>query len=271
MITGNYCFHYDLITNSDNPIIVFLHGFMGKIDEFNLVIKLLKDDFSYLMLDLPGHGNTQVLGGNEYYTIQKTADAIISLIDKLNITKCYLVGYSMGGRLGLYLTLHFPEYFSKVILESASPGLATAAERLERVKRDSQIAKKLGRSISKSEFALFLFNWYSQPIFGDIKNHQEFKFMLESRLQNNPIELTKSLQFMGNGSQPSLWEKLPSNQIPLLLLVGEHDTKFIDINQKMLQLCSIAQMKIISKSAHNTHWENTSEFVEHLKAFFTEV
>lgn len=264
----NYSFNYSLTTNSAKHLILFLHGFMGNIYEFDRVIQLLKDDFSYLVIDLPGHGNTQVLGADEYYTIQRTAESIIGLIDKLNITKCYLVGYSMGGRLALYLTLHFPQYFSKVILESASPGLATETERLERIKSDAQIAKKLARSLSKADFALFLSNWYSQPIFGSIKHHPEFKIMLESRLQNNPLDLVKSLQFMGNGNQPSLWDKLTHNQIPLLLLVGENDAKFIDINHKMFQICSVAQMKRIGKSAHNIHWENTSDFVYHLKEFF---
>ena len=34
---------------------------MGNIHEFDEVIKLLFDDFSYLIIDLPGHGKTQVL------------------------------------------------------------------------------------------------------------------------------------------------------------------------------------------------------------------
>jgi 2-succinyl-6-hydroxy-2,4-cyclohexadiene-1-carboxylate synthase len=268
MILENYHINYSLITNAHKHLILFLHGFMGDIHEFDTAINLLGDNFSYLKVDLPGHGNTQVLGGKEYYTMPKIAEAIISLLDKLNITKCLLVGYSMGGRLALYLTLNFPERFYKVILESASPGLATEPEQIERVKRDAQIARKLARSTSKIDFAAFLFNWYNQPIFGSIKNHPEFKRMLESRLQNHPQELTKSLQFMGTGSQSSLWDKLPNNQIPLLLMVGENDDKFIDINKEMAQICRASQLKIINNSAHNIHFENTSEFVYNLKVYF---
>jgi 2-succinyl-6-hydroxy-2,4-cyclohexadiene-1-carboxylate synthase len=268
MILENYHFNYSLTTNTDKHLILFLHGFMGNIHEFDATIKLLADDFSYLILDLPGHGNTQVSGVDNYYTMPKTAEAIISLLDKLNIPKCFLVGYSMGGRLALYLTLNFSERFYKVILESASPGLATELERLKRVKDDAQIARKLARSGSKKDFGAFLFNWYNQSIFGSIKNHPEFNRMLESRLQNDPIELTKSLQFMGTGNQPSLWDKLQNNQIPLLLMVGENDAKFIDINQEMAQICPVSQLVIISNSAHNIHFENTSEFVDNLKVYF---
>ncbi|AFY48103.1 2-succinyl-6-hydroxy-2,4-cyclohexadiene-1-carboxylate synthase [Nostoc sp. PCC 7524] len=267
MILENYQFHYNLISNTDKPFIIFLHGFMGNIHEFDEAIKFLGDDFSYLTLDLPGHGKTQVLGGDEYYTMANTAAAIISLLQQLNITKCFLVGYSMGGRLALYLTLHFPEYFDKVILESASPGLATETERLDRVKRDAQIARKLARSLDKNDFAIFLLNWYNQPIFGYVKNHTGFNDVLENRLQNCPTELAKSLQFMGTGSQPSLWEKLTDNQVPLLLLVGEKDEKFIDINKEIAKICQVSQLKIIPNAAHNIHFENTLDFVHHLKFF----
>ncbi|WP_445630794.1 2-succinyl-6-hydroxy-2,4-cyclohexadiene-1-carboxylate synthase [Nostoc sp. DSM 114167] len=269
MTLKKYNFNYCLNINENKPIIIFLHGFIGNIHEFDEAIKLLSENFSYLTLDLPGHGKTEVLGGDEYYQIESTAQAIINLLDELKIDKCHLIGYSMGGRLALYLTLHFPERFIKVVLESASPGLATKAERLERVRRDDQIARKLTRSIIQADFAAFLSNWYNQPIFGYIKNHPEYDRMIESRLQNNPQELDKSLRFMGTGCQPSLWEKLQLNTIPMLLLVGEYDKKFISINTEIAKICEFAQIKIISNSAHNIHFENTLAFVENIRSFLS--
>ncbi len=266
----NYQFHYSFIDKLDKPLILFLHGFMGNMHEFDEAIKLLSDEFSYLTLDLPGHGKTQVLSGDEYYTIANTAHALINLLNELKIPKCFLVGYSMGGRLGLYLTLHFPERFYKVVLESASPGLPTEAARLERIKRDTQIGRKLIRSIDRIDFAAFLSNWYTQPIFGSIINHPEYDRMIESRLQNNPLELDKSLRFMGTGYQPSLWEKLKENTIHILLLAGEYDKKFIDINTEMAKISGFSQLKIIDNAGHNIHFENTLAFVQNVKYFFTQ-
>ncbi|WP_373530265.1 2-succinyl-6-hydroxy-2,4-cyclohexadiene-1-carboxylate synthase [Nostoc sp.] len=268
MLIKNYKFNYSLIGKLDKPLILFLHGFMGNIEEFNEATKLLSDDFSHLKIDLPGHGKTQLLGRDEYYTMANTAYALINLLDELKITRCFLVGYSMGGRLALYLALHFPERFYKVVLESASPGLPTEAEQLERIKFDTQIGKKLTGSLEKSDFAAFLSNWYNQPIFGYIKNRLEYDRMIKSRLQNNPIELDKSLRFMGTGCQPSLWQKLKDNKIPILLLVGEYDQKFIAINTDMSKICKFSQLKIISNAGHNIHFENTLEFVESIKYFF---
>lgn len=264
----DYNFHYSLTRNLDKPVILFLHGFMGNIDEFTEAIKLLGEDFSYLTLDLPGHGKTPVLDDTEYYKMEPTAQAIIKLLDELKIRQCFIVGYSMGGRLGLYLTLHFPERFIKVVLESASPGLQTDAERLARIKTDNLITRKLRRIFAQHEFHVFLNNWYQQPIFGNLKNHPGYQSMLETRVTNNPLELAKSLQFMGTGYQPSLWEKLSKNQLPWLLIVGEYDEKFVKINSAIFYTTKLAQLKIINQVGHNIHLENTLVFVENIKNFF---
>ena len=267
MSLKNYQFHYSFTGNSQKKLIIFLHGFMGNCHEFDETIKVLADDFYCLTIDLPGHGKTQVFGGDECYTMANTAQALINLLDNLKIRQCFLVGYSMGGRLALYLNLHFPQRFYKVILESASPGLITEAERLERVKFDEQIGRKLTRCVEKSDFRAFLLNWYNQPIFGYIKNHPEFEGMIENRLQNNPLELAKSLHFMGTGCQPSLWKKLEQNTNSLLLLVGEYDEKFILVNIKMAEISNFSVLRVISSSGHNIHFEKTLAFVQNLSKF----
>ncbi|MBD2603938.1 2-succinyl-6-hydroxy-2,4-cyclohexadiene-1-carboxylate synthase [Scytonema hofmannii FACHB-248] len=267
MSLETYQFYYSFTGNSQKKTILFLHGFMGNCHDFDETIKFLVDDFYCLTIDLPGHGKTQVFGGDECYTMANTAQALINLLDNLKIAQCFLVGYSMGGRLALYLNLLFPQRFSKVILESASPGLITEAERLERVKSDEQIATKLTRCVEETDFRVFLLNWYNQRIFGYIKNHSEFEGMIESRLQNNPLELAKSLRFMGTGCQPSLWEQLEENTNSLLLLVGEYDEKFIIVNIKMVNICKFTQLKIISNSGHNIHFENTFAFVQNIRKF----
>ena len=92
--------------------------------------------------------------------------------------------------------------------------------------------------------------------------------MIKNRLRNNPLELAKSLQFMGTGVQPSLWNNLQQNQAPLLLLAGENDTKFVDINIKMVNANEFSELNVIKKAAHNIHLENTSAFIENIRDFF---
>lgn len=265
MIFNTFQFHYSFRGNKAQPLILFLHGFMGNSHEFDDVISLLSDQFCCLTVDLPGHGKTQVLGGEECYRMSNTAHALIDWLDQLNVETCFLVGYSMGGRLALYLNLYFPHRFSKIVLESASPGLKLHRDRLERKQHDFELAKTL----EESDFLSFLENWYAQPLFASLKKHPKFKYLIENRLQNNPVELAKSLRNLSSGCQPCLWEKIKENQNSLLLLAGEYDTKFIAINSEMAKLCQSATLEVVSNCGHNIHFENPKTFVANVLTFLT--
>jgi 2-succinyl-6-hydroxy-2,4-cyclohexadiene-1-carboxylate synthase len=263
IVVEQYQFCYSVWGEADHFPILFLHGFMGDRQEFSSITTALTSQFRCLSLDLPGHGKTIVAGNETGYRMPQTAQAIISLLDQLNIPQCFLVGYSMGGRLALYLMIHFPERFTKVVLESASPGLQMEVERRQRVVRDGQLAEAL----ETGNFAEFLRNWYGQPLFENMVHLPHFQQLCDRRLQNQPAELAKSLRNLGTGSQPSLWEALAQNSVPLLLLVGEFDQKFIQINQEMQARCEVAQLQIMAGCGHNIHFEQGQDFLERLRGF----
>lgn len=257
-----YHFHYRIHGRRDLPVVLFLHGFMGSSTDFDEAIAHLSNQFCCLTVDLPGHGQTSVEGEATLYTMPQTAIAIINWLDRLHISHCFLVGYSMGGRLALYLALHFPHRFPKVALESASPGLKTETERAARLRHDRDLADQL-----EADFPSFLSYWYSQPLFRSLRHHPTFEQMQARRSQNCPSELAKALRYLSTGLQPSLWEWLPHHPQPLLLLVGEHDRKFCAINQAMEACCPTAQLQIIPDSGHVTHIEQAQAFTSSVQAF----
>jgi len=258
-----YQWHYSIHGSFDQPLILFLHGFLGDGHDFDPVISLLADQFCCLTVDLPGHGKTRTRGGSEFYTMPQTAQGLIQLLERLAISTCSLVGYSMGGRLALYLALNFPQFFNRVVLESASPGLKTAAERLQRRDNDAQLADQL----ETEDFSNFLRRWYTQPLFASLKQHPDFEQIVKRRFNNHPRELAQSLRYMGTGHQPALWQRLPENQLPLLLLVGEQDTKFRAINTEMADLCPLVKLSILRDCGHNIHWENPNFFAQQVREF----
>ncbi|MBW4440539.1 MAG: 2-succinyl-6-hydroxy-2,4-cyclohexadiene-1-carboxylate synthase [Plectolyngbya sp. WJT66-NPBG17] len=242
----------------DSSIVIFLHGFLGSGAEFDPIVAQLPN--RSLTIDLPGHGKTRF---SEDYTIANTAAAIVDLLDELEIDQANLVGYSMGGRLGLYLALNYSQRFPAAVIESGSPGLKTQQERLERIQHDRELANQI-----ESNFDQFLTDWYNQPLFRSIKAHPNFEQILKERSHNNPIELARSLREMGTGMQPSLWKQLQSHHNPLLLIVGECDRKFIALNQEMTSLCETAEIAIVPNAGHNIHVEQPEWFVDKLKNFF---
>lgn len=277
---GNYRFNYVVIGNRQKPVILFLHGFMGSCEDFAEVANLLKEDFCCLLIDLPGHGKTEVEGDldgetrrgflamrNRHvdYQMPEVAIAIVRLLKHLEIDRCFLVGYSMGGRLALYLAIFFPQNFYQVVLESASPGLEKKLDRNNRIKRDLHVANRL----KTQNLDLFLLDWYANPLFCSFVKHPNYQQALAKKLNNNPSKLAKSLKYMGLGMQPSLWKHLKSIQLSTLLIVGKLDLKFVAINHKISAFSSRFEMKTVANTDHNVHFGHPLDFARLLKNFFS--
>ncbi len=252
---------YNYIKNDGKPVILFLHGFLGSREDWLEIGAALKNDFSYLMVDLPWHGKSAGVSN-----MKKAASSIVALLDSLFIKQVYLYGYSLGGRLALYLTLFYPEYFKRVILESSSPGLKNQSERQERLAHDEKLAQRLEND-ALSDFLAF---WYAMPLFKNLVKQKNFPRIYERRLQNSPNRLAQSLRTLGTGRQPSLWEKLKSNVLPIRLIVGEFDEKFVQIAREMTAVNNNISLEIVKNSGHTVYAEKPTSVVKTIQVFFAE-
>src|SRR4051812_34837197 len=137
------------------------------------------------------------------------------------------VGYSQGGRLCLQLALDRPEVVQRLVLVSASPGIADAAERAARRDADERLAQE----VERDGVDAFLAHWLAQPLFATLPPDQAG---LDERLAHNTVAgLTWQLRVLGQGAQPSNWERLGELRVPVLLIVGGLDRKYVDIARRM--------------------------------------
>ncbi len=238
--------------------IVFLHGFLGSQLDLQPIATRLQPSKGTLCLDLPGHGQSVDLPP-ENYSFLGAANFILTQI--AHLPKPALYGYSMGGRLALYLGLTYPDRFSHLFLESTSPGLATKVDRHDRRTQDAKLATEL-----QTDFPAFLRSWYDAELFTTLRDHPSFPELLDRRHTNNPTELAKALQGMGTGSQSPLWKKLKAIPIPIDFLVGTEDWKFLRLNQKMAQTAPQGRFNIVPGVGHNIHVEDPEMIDRILKA-----
>ncbi len=257
--------HYHVDVSGAGTPILLLHGFTGDVSIWRDVRLALDRSFQVIAIDILGHGQSDKPSDVAPYHMETVASDIIQLLDSLSVYQTHLFGYSMGGRLALYLAIHYPELFRSLILESASAGLATEQEREERRQRDNALADKIEANGIQwfVDFWEGLSLWDSQKSLSqDILSQQRTQ-----RLQNDPQGLANSLRGMGTGVQPSLWSRLPEIALPTQLIVGEFDSKFISINQHMVQLIPHAEMATISGAGHTVHLENLAVFIEQVLTF----
>ncbi len=87
-----YC---EVIGDEKNPTLLFLHGGLGNIENFNDVISKLPDQFRVIGIDCRGHGKS-TLGSKEltYELLQKDVEIILK---RLNVGNLIIVGFSNGG------------------------------------------------------------------------------------------------------------------------------------------------------------------------------
>jgi 2-succinyl-6-hydroxy-2,4-cyclohexadiene-1-carboxylate synthase len=254
-----YQWHVNLTDNPELPPLLLLHGWMGSGEDYAEIIELLKSQFYCMAIDLPGHGQTQVIDDALGYNFAATAIGIIQLLDSLKIDCCSIAGYSFGGRLALYLALEFPERFDRVMIESASPGLATEVDRQTRVIQDWQIIDRL----ETEPLADFVSDWYRQSIFIGIDKHLNFDQLIQRRIATNRADdLIKSLEHAGLGMQPYLGDRLKRHDRPISLIVGGLDRKFVDINRQIERECPQITLKIIPNCSHNAHFQNPQAWID---------
>jgi 2-succinyl-6-hydroxy-2,4-cyclohexadiene-1-carboxylate synthase len=163
----------------------------------------------------------------------------------------------MGGRLCLQLALDRPEVMHRLALVSASPGLADDAERAARREADERLAQE----IERDGVDAFLERWLAQPLFASLPRDRAG---IEERRAHNTVEtLTSQLRVLGQGAQPSNWDRLGELRMPVLLIAGERDAKYVDLAHRMADAVPRARVEVIPGAGHACHLEQP-EAVAHL-------
>src|SRR5437764_5409986 len=144
------------------PTLVMLHGFTGSAAGWGSHLDTLAAyGWRVIALDLPGHGRSDAPGDPQRYAIEHCQQDILAALQSSGVSQgeAVLLGYSMGGRIALYTA--FSGFFRALILESASPGLATPSEREERQRNDEALAEL----IERDGIAAFVEQWERLPLF----------------------------------------------------------------------------------------------------------
>lgn len=251
--------------SADNPPLLLLHGFTGSRANWADLLPVFGAWCSVIGVDILGHGRSASPTDPNRYQMDRVAADVIALLDVWEIAQTAVLGYSMGGRLALYLACTYPARFNQLILESSSPGLATEAERAARRQSDEALADW----IETHGIEPLVERWEKLPLWASQQQLSEEvrQRLRQQRLQNNPTGLANSLRGMGTGAQPSLWPELASLELPTLLIAGELDDKFVAINQKMVDLLPNGRLQLIPHAGHTTHLERPSAFATAVLTF----
>ncbi|MBV7406216.1 2-succinyl-6-hydroxy-2,4-cyclohexadiene-1-carboxylate synthase [Enterobacter sp. ENT03] len=236
--------------NPDQPWLVFLHGFSGDHREWQPVGEHFRD-YSRLYVDLPGHGGSAEIPATDFAQVSVL---LSNTLHSYNILSYWLIGYSLGGRLGMYHACAQPQGLAGLIVEGAHPGLTDAEARRQRAENDARWAARFHDEPLEAVFR----DWYQQPVFASL-NADARRALVTLREHNNGAALAAMLNATSLSRQPDLRAALHARTFPFYYLCGEHDAKFRAIGDELAAPCLL-----IAAAGHNAHRENPAAVADRL-------
>lgn len=97
--------------------IVFIHGLSDSLLYWEFLASNLKHDYQVLRVDLQGHGESEL--ENEEITIETYVRDLNNLLEKLDISKVSLIGFSLGSAVALSFAAKYPSKVDSIVLMSA--------------------------------------------------------------------------------------------------------------------------------------------------------
>jgi len=103
--------------NDQKPYLLLLHFSGGTSAIWNGVVPHLQEEFNLIIPDLRGHGKSDRPSSG--YHIDDLAGDLHLLLLEFNVTRCHVVGSSMGAEVGLSLAATYPQLIESLVCEGA--------------------------------------------------------------------------------------------------------------------------------------------------------
>lgn len=220
--------------------LVLVHGFTQTRRCWGPFADALAGTHQLLRVDAPRHGRSAGIGGDLWAGARRAG--------RTGGAAAYL-GYSMGARLCLHLALADPDLVRGLVLIGGTAGIEDDGDRAERRASDLRLAD----TVEELGVNGFLDRWLAQPLFAGVPEDRQFR---SERRENTVEGLASSLREAGTGSQDPLWVRLRELEMPVLVLAGALDDKYVALGRRIAHdTGDNATFETVDGSGHAAHLE----------------
>lgn len=266
-INGAQIYYEDSAPNQDNlpqdqqkPVLLFAHGLLWGTHLYDKQVEHFKSSYRCIAFDFRGQGKSEVTKSG--YDMDSLAEDAIALLEALEISKCHLVGLSMGGYVAQRVALKRPDLLHSLIL------LDTGAE-AENPEKKADYKKMLRaihwlgiKRISKKVMPIM----FGETFLNDKSRKQEYKTWLEHLRQNNKKGAMRATA--GVIEREGVLSRLPHINLPTLIVVGDEDkpTPYEEA-QKMHFAIKGSKLAVIKQAGHSTPVEQPERLNQVMSTF----
>ncbi len=244
----------------------FLHGLFGQGKNFGTVAKLLAEDATCVLVDLPNHGRS---GWTEYFDYHLFADIVAEELVEQGAGRepVTLVGHSMGGKVAMQLALSHPQLLERLVVEDIAPTHrgnafefqfyvdAMAKMDLRPLESRSDADAALLAKVSNKAVRSFLLQNLHRDEHGD-----GWRWLLNVDLLRRSMDLMTGWPDQGDAR----WEG------PVLWLVGGR-SNYVNADQLPLMqaLFPNVTLEVIPDASHWVHSDQPRAVADALRGFIT--
>jgi 2-succinyl-6-hydroxy-2,4-cyclohexadiene-1-carboxylate synthase len=247
------------------PALVLLHGFTGSGQSMTEVAQSLGQHYETLAPDLPGHGRSVAAARAGGTGFDDCVDDLVATLASAGHDRAHWLGYSMGARLALGCAVRHPGRVASLVLVGGRAGIADPVERAARRGEDDALAARI-ETVGVEDF---VDEWLAQPMFATLRRRGA-PFLAEQRRQrlaNSARGLADSLRSLGPGAQPPLFDALTHVSVPVLLVAGSLDRKFVALAHDLAGRLPDAAVCEIADAGHAVHLEQPEAFTHAVQDF----
>lgn len=132
------------VIQGSGPTIVFVLGYGMTLDEWpSRMISTLSTSFRVILYN--HRGVSGVMNPSVKFTIPQGAQDLYDLVSELADGPVHIVGYSMGGMIGLEFAIRYPDLLDHLVLISSDCGGS------ECITRDDRVTEEMGKELPDIE------------------------------------------------------------------------------------------------------------------------
>ena len=244
------------------PHIVLVHGMGSAATAWKPLTPFLQERFNVITVDLPGHGQTPMIAGQEMDPISLGALVLREVKEQLGVTEFDLIGNSWGGWIALEMAASFPSAVRSVTaLAPAGFWLATYVQR-----RPGASQFRLLASRSAALAPSFLKYERSRKLgFGDVSPRWR-EFSYELCLDATLAMANSEGYFPGwDGMLHKRFDSQIDSKIPVKIIFGDSDkTLPATTCQERTMAPQHSEWIIFEECGHAPMWDNTEKVAVHV-------
>ena len=244
--------------------LVLLHGFTQGPGSWDRLLAGLDRTYEIVRVTLPGHGPAGSASAAARLPFEAAAGAVAEAVAAAaGPEPGTWLGYSLGGRLALRVALDRPDLVNALVLLGATAGLEEADARAAR----REIDERLAAGLERKGVEAFIDGWLAQALFSRLSRSAAG---IDERRKGTADGLASALRLLGAGAQEPVWDRLGELGMPVLLLAGEHDTKFSALAFRMAAAVGDnAGITFVPGAGHAAHLERPESVATILTRFLS--